>query len=68
MTGRCVAGLWMPDEGVIDPMALTVAYANLAATNGASLRLGAPVTAVDHETTAPAWCAPPGPRFGPGTW
>ncbi|RLV49738.1 FAD-dependent oxidoreductase [Nocardioides mangrovicus] len=41
-----VAGLWMPDEGVIDPMALTVAYANLAVTNGAQLRLNAPVTTI----------------------
>ena len=24
VTEQCVAGLWMPDEGVIDPMALTV--------------------------------------------
>jgi glycerol-3-phosphate dehydrogenase len=48
VTDRCVAGLWMPDEGVIDPMALTVAYANLAATNGATVRLGARVTAIDQ--------------------
>ena len=49
VTDRCVAGLYMPDEGVIDPMALTVAYANLAVTNGVVLRLGARVTALHHE-------------------
>jgi glycerol-3-phosphate dehydrogenase len=46
ITDRCVAGMLMPDEGVIDPMALTIAYANLAATNGATLRLGSPVIAI----------------------
>ena len=45
----CVAGLLMPDEGVIDPMALTVAYANLAATNGVSVRLGSRVERIDHN-------------------
>lgn len=40
ITPRCVAALSMPDEGVIDPMALTVAYANLAAANGVQVRLG----------------------------
>ena len=48
ITDRCVAGLWMPDEGVIDPLALTAAFANLAATNGASVRLGARVTDIDQ--------------------
>jgi glycerol-3-phosphate dehydrogenase len=51
VSDQCVAGLWMPDEGVIDPMALTVAYANLAATNGASVRLGTRVTGIEHEDT-----------------
>jgi len=46
VTDRCVAGLLMPDEGVIDPMALTAAYASLAAVNGAAIRLGSPVTEV----------------------
>lgn len=45
----CVAGLWMPDEGIIDPMALTVAYANLAVSNGADIRLGARATAIVHH-------------------
>lgn len=50
VTSRCVGGLLMPDEGVIDPIALTVAYAQLAATNGAAIRLGSPVTGIDHES------------------
>ncbi len=46
VTDRCVAGLLMPDEGVIDPMALTVAYASLAAVNGAAIFLGSRVGAI----------------------
>jgi glycerol-3-phosphate dehydrogenase len=48
VTTDCAAGLLMPDEGVIDPMALTVAYANMAAANGASVRLGARVIGIDR--------------------
>ena len=48
ITEQCVAGLWMPDEGVIDPIALTVAYANLAATNGATVHLSTRVTGIDQ--------------------
>jgi len=48
VTADCTAGLLMPDEGVIDPMALTVAYANLAATNGAAIRLGARVLGIER--------------------
>lgn len=48
ITERCVAGLLMPDEGVIDPMALTVAYANLAAVNGARIRLNTRVVGIDQ--------------------
>ena len=48
VTAKCVAGLLMPDEGVIDPMALTTAYADLAVTNGASVRLGARVDQIER--------------------
>jgi glycerol-3-phosphate dehydrogenase len=41
------AGLLLPDEGVIDPMRLTVGYATLAVSNGATLRLGERVTAIE---------------------
>lgn len=43
VSDRCRSALWMPDEGVIDPMRLTIAYAELAVRNGATIRLGAPV-------------------------
>ena len=49
VTARCVAGLPMPDEGVIDPMALTVAYASLAAVNGVAIRLGSRVSAITAD-------------------
>lgn len=49
VTEWCIAGLQIPDEGVIDPMALTVGYANLAGTNGAAVRLGARVTAIRYD-------------------
>lgn len=48
ITDSCVAGLHMPDEGVIDPIALTTAYADLAVTNGASVRLGARVDGIER--------------------
>lgn len=49
ITDQAIAGLLMPDEGIIDPMALTIAYANLAAINGAVIRLATRVTGVSHE-------------------
>lgn len=42
------AGLLMPDEGVIDPMRLTVGYATLAATNGVAIRLSERVVRIEH--------------------
>ena len=50
MTPHCVAGLHLPDEGIIDPMRLTVAYAVLAARNGARLLLGTRVLAIEPGT------------------
>jgi len=43
----CRQALWLPDEGIIDPMRLTVRLAQLAALNGADIRLSSPV--VDFE-------------------
>jgi glycerol-3-phosphate dehydrogenase len=43
------AGLSMPDEGVIDPMRLTVGFARLAAINGVPIRLGERVTAIEYD-------------------
>ena len=46
---HCVAGLLMPDEGVIDPMRLTAAYARLAAVNGCVVRLADRVVGIDTD-------------------
>lgn len=43
LTEQCVGALYYPDEGIIDPMRLTWAYAELAAANGAILHFDAPV-------------------------
>lgn len=45
-----VSAMFMPDEGVIDPMRLTVAYATLAARNGVTLRLGERVTGLTQTS------------------
>lgn len=38
----CQSALHLPDEGIIDPMRLTWAFAELAAHNGATIRFNAP--------------------------
>jgi glycerol-3-phosphate dehydrogenase len=48
VSGECVAGLSLPDEGIIDPMRLAIAYAQLAVLNGVDVRLGERVTAVER--------------------
>ncbi|MFJ6564239.1 NAD(P)/FAD-dependent oxidoreductase [Streptomyces sp. NPDC091412] len=45
-----VAGLLLPDEGIIDPMRLTAAYARLAATNGCDFRFAERVIGVDRNS------------------
>lgn len=45
----CRAAVHLPDEGLVDPMRLTVAFARLAAVNGADVRRETPVTAVDRD-------------------
>ena len=45
----CRAAVHLPDEGIVDPMRLTVAFARLAATNGCDVRRGVPVTALERE-------------------
>ena len=42
ITPECRGALHLPDEGLIDPMRLTCAYAELAAANGAEIRLDCP--------------------------
>jgi len=43
LTRECVDALFYPDEGIIDPVRLTWAYAELAALNGTDFRFSAPV-------------------------
>ena len=42
ITPACTGAVHLPDEGLIDPMRLTCAYAELAAANGADVRLDCP--------------------------
>jgi glycerol-3-phosphate dehydrogenase len=46
----CLAAIHLPQEGVIDPLRLTVAYARLAVRNGVRLRLGKRVVAIEPES------------------
>ncbi|HYM83662.1 MAG TPA: NAD(P)/FAD-dependent oxidoreductase [Candidatus Dormibacteraeota bacterium] len=46
---QCRRALWLPEEGIIDPMCLTVRLAELAAANGADVRLGAPVIGFERS-------------------
>lgn len=47
LTDACVGALYYPDEGIIDPMRLTWAYAELAAANGAVFHFESPVIGFD---------------------
>ena len=49
ISDACQAALWLPDEGIIDPMRLTFAYAELAALNGASIRFSAPAIGFESD-------------------
>lgn len=44
---QCRAAMLLPDEGVIDPLRLTVGYARLAALNGVRIRLGERVLGIE---------------------
>jgi glycerol-3-phosphate dehydrogenase len=46
---RTLGAVSLPDEGLIDPMRLTIGYAELAVRNGASVRLQSPVTEMVTE-------------------
>jgi glycerol-3-phosphate dehydrogenase len=41
---NCIRALHLPDEGIIDPMRLTWAFAELAARNGTDILFDAPIT------------------------
>jgi glycerol-3-phosphate dehydrogenase len=45
----CVGALHYPDEGIVDPMRLTWAYAELAARNGATFQFSCPVDRFEHD-------------------
>jgi glycerol-3-phosphate dehydrogenase len=45
----CRQALWLPDEGIIDPMRLTIRLAELASCNGADIRLGSPVIDLERS-------------------
>lgn len=49
LTNECRGALYYPDEGIIDPMRLTWAYAELAAVNGAQFHFGSPVIAFTQD-------------------
>jgi glycerol-3-phosphate dehydrogenase len=49
LSADCVAALHYPDEGIVDPMRLTWAYAELAALNGAQFYFSAPVTGFEQQ-------------------
>ena len=49
LSPECIAALYYPDEGIIDPMRLTWAYAELAALNGAEFRFSTPVVGFEHD-------------------
>jgi glycerol-3-phosphate dehydrogenase len=50
ITPDCRSAVSLPDEGIIDPMRLTVAFARLAALNGCDVRRATPVTELQRET------------------
>jgi glycerol-3-phosphate dehydrogenase len=47
LTPECRGAVHLPDEGLIDPVRLTCGYAELAAANGASVRLSCPAIGFD---------------------
>ena len=49
ITERTLGAVSLPDEGLIDPMRLTIGFAELAVRNGASVRLSSPVAAMVTE-------------------
>jgi glycerol-3-phosphate dehydrogenase len=63
ISDQAVAGLWLEEEGVIDPLRLTVAYAELAARNGAVFRFDSPVTAFERDGDRVAAVVTPAGRF-----
>ncbi len=64
VSAECRGAVHLPDEGVIDPMRLTCAYAELAAANGAEIRRSCPAIGFDgHGELITAVITPEG-RLG----
>lgn len=51
LSNECIAAIYYPDEGIIDPMRLTWAYAELAGVNGAAFLFDSPATGFDTDKT-----------------
>jgi glycerol-3-phosphate dehydrogenase len=49
LSPECRGAVHLPDEGLVDPLRLTCAYAELAAANGAELRLSCPALGFDRS-------------------
>lgn len=49
LSSRTRAGLFLPEEGIIDPFRLTWGYAQLADANGAELRFDSPVVGITQH-------------------
>jgi glycerol-3-phosphate dehydrogenase len=49
LTQECTAAVHLPDEGLIDPVRLTWAYAELAAANGAGISLSRPALGFERR-------------------
>jgi glycerol-3-phosphate dehydrogenase len=56
----CQRALWLPEEGIIDPMRLTIRLAQLAAGNGADIRLRSPVIGFERQGDQLAGVRTPG--------
>jgi len=46
---NCLGALYLPDEGIIDPMRLTYSFAELAAQNGAEIHFDNPVVGFERS-------------------
>lgn len=49
LTEECIAAIFYPDEGIIDPMRLTWAFAELAGVNGTALLFDSPATGFEVD-------------------
>jgi glycerol-3-phosphate dehydrogenase len=64
VTPDAISGVWLAEEGVIDPMRLTVGYAELAARNGAKFRFWSQVTGIERDGARAVLVRTPRVRVG----